>query len=553
MAGQADFVLVLHTHLPFVLGHGRWPHGSDWLTEAALSSYLPLLEQCESLREERVDAPITLSVTPVLAAQLASTEFAAEMRAFLAQRLAACDDAERELATSSDSGLVPIVRFWRAEYARRQRQFETLDGDLIRALRGLERDGRIELMSSAATHGFLPLLARDESIRLQLFAGRAEHERLFGRTPSGCWLPECAYRPRGAWSPWPGAPSAPMRAGIESHVRAAGYRFVVIDAHLAHAGRPLEAYRAGQEAVTATGNAPRSPYRDYTIGSARGAVRALVRDPASTRHVWSRDEGYPGAGRYLEFHKIRFPGGLRLWEVTGPNVSLGDKRPYDPSAARALARGHAAHFAGLLDSIARGRMSDAERLIVAPFDSELFGHWWFEGPSFLADTYRSMASSSAVQPRSASAHIARARTATPLDLPAGSWGRSGDFSMWLNPQTAWTWKRLWAIEERFWRAAPAGLALPPARPVLEQAARELLLAQASDWQFIISTGEVTDYGERRILLHMESVEELVGALERGDDLVGAARRAAEMRSRDWLFPTVLDAVEHALHGSPALV
>jgi 1,4-alpha-glucan branching enzyme len=122
--------------------------------------------------------------------------------------------------------------------------------------------------------------------------------------------------------------------------------------------------------------------------------------------------------------------------------------------------------------------------------------------------------------------------------------------MWLNSQTAWTWTRLWAIEERFWRAAPAALALPPARPVLEQAARELLLAQASDWQFIISTGEVTDYGERRFVLHIEAVEELVRALERGDDLASAASRAAEMRSRDWIFPDVLDAVERALHGAP---
>jgi 1,4-alpha-glucan branching enzyme len=344
-----------------------------------------------------------------------------------------------------------------------------------------------------------------------------------------------------------------MREGLESHLRAAGYRFVVIDAHLAQAGRPLEAYGNGEKAVAAPGNASRSPYRDYTIGSAPGALRALVRDPASTRHVWSRDEGYPGAGRYLEFHKLRFPGGLRLWEVTGPNVSLGDKRPYDPAAARSLSREHATHFAGLLSDIARTRRSDAERLIVAPFDCELFGHWWFEGPGFLADTYRAMDASSAVHPLTASAHIARARTTTPLDLPAGSWGRHGDFSMWLSPQTAWTWSRLWAIEERFWRAAPAALALPPARPVLEQAARELLLAQASDWQFIISTGEVADYGERRIRLHMESVEELIGALERGDDLSAAARRAEQMRSQDWLFPAVLDSVERALFASPALV
>ncbi|MFI5311412.1 MAG: 1,4-alpha-glucan branching protein domain-containing protein [Gemmatimonadales bacterium] len=545
-----NFVLVLHTHLPYVLGHGRWPHGSDWLMEAAVSSYLPLLERCASLREEGVDGPITLGVTPVLAAQLAAHDFPTELRAFFAQRLAACDDAERELTASHEDRLVPIVHFWRDAYLRGARQFEALDGDLIGALRELEGEGRIELMSSAATHGFLPLLARDESIRLQLFTGRAEHERLFGRSPSGCWLPECAYRPAGAWAPWPGGPTATMRTGIETHLMSAGYRFVVVDAHLARAGRPLEAYHT--VAVADPEEGPSSPYRDYVIGHEADAVHALVRDPASTRHVWSRDEGYPGEAKYLEFHKIRFPGGLRLWSVTGSNVSLGDKQPYDPPGARAMAREHAGHFAGLLDAIALKRDVRNERLIVAPFDSELFGHWWFEGPDFLADTYRALRRHPAVQPVTASTHLAAAREATPLDLPAGSWGRNGDFSMWLNPQTAWTWTRLWDLEERFWRVAPAALALPSARTIVAQAARELLLAQASDWQFIISTGEVTDYGERRFRVHADAVDHLVGALERGDDLDAAVRHAEELRSRDSLFPDVLDAVARALDPSPAL-
>ncbi len=544
-----DFVLVLHSHLPLVLGHGRWPHGSDWLMEAALDSYLPLLDAFEQLDGERVPGPVTLGVTPVLAAQLADPEFGVELRAFFAQRLVACDQAERELANTGNQGLIAIVGTWRDRIRRLEARFDSLDGDLIGALRALEADGRLELMSSAATHGFLPLLARDESIRLQLHAGRAEHTRLFGREPAGLWLPECAYRPRGEWAPWPGAPASGIRTGIETHVAEAGYRYTVIDSHLARAGRPLEAYRSG--ATAAEGEALRSPYRDYAIGHGADAVRALVRDPASTRHVWSRDEGYPGAFRYLEFHKIRWPGGLKLWEVTGAGVSLGDKRPYDAAAARALAGEHAAHFAGLLDGIARDA-APAETLIVAPFDSELFGHWWFEGPDFLADTYRALRGYARIRPATGSMHVDAAGTPTSLDLPAGSWGRNGDFSMWLNPGTAWTWTRLWDLEERFWGAAPAALALPAAHTVLAQAARELLLAQASDWQFIISTGEVADYGERRFRLHADATDELVAALESGHDLASAAGRAEELHARDGLFPDVLDAVARALVPSAVI-
>ncbi|MGH7653458.1 MAG: 1,4-alpha-glucan branching protein domain-containing protein, partial [Gemmatimonadaceae bacterium] len=332
------------------------------------------------------------------------------------------------------------------------------------------------------------------------------------------------------------------RAGIHTHLESAGYRYVVIDSHLAHAGKPLEAYHNGP---TAAEEVPEnSPYRDYTIGSSARAVHALVRDPASTHHVWSRDHGYPGAGAYLEFHKIRFPGGLKLWEVTGSGVSLGSKQPYDPVRARALAREHAGHFADLLTSVARSAGA-SDRVIVAPFDSELFGHWWFEGPDFIGDVYRSLSGRHDAIPISAGAHVERALAATPLDLPAGSWGRDGNFGMWLNEQTAWTWQRLWPLEERFWDIAPTALAMPAARAVLAQAARELLLAQSSDWQFIISTGEVADYAERRFRQHAEAAEMLVGAIERGDS-EAAGERAAELQRRDSLFPDVLDSVARAL-------
>jgi 1,4-alpha-glucan branching enzyme len=542
-----DFVLILHTHLPFVLDHGRWPHGSDWLMEAATESYLPLIDMLAALQRERVDAPFSLSITPVVAAQLAAPSFAGELMAFIAQRHAACDDAERELVATGDHTLAEIVRWWRRWYESRALQFDALDGGIIGALRTLERDGRIELMSSAATHGFLPLLARDESIRLQLLAGRAEHERLFGSVPSGCWLPECAYRPAGSWAPWPGV--APrMRSGIETSLAEAGYRFIVVDAHLAGAGDPLEPYTAPHGATATRG--ARSPYGDYSVGTGSAAIRAFVRDPVSTRQVWSRDGGYPGGDAYLEFHKIRFPGGLQLWKITGPGVSLGDKLPYDAAGALSLARTHARHFAGVLRDTAQREASNEGRVIVGPFDAELFGHWWFEGPQFLHEMYRALRASPTVRAATASEHLGRASAPVPLRLTAGSWGANGDFSFWLSEQTAWMWQRMWALEDRFWDAVPAALARAEAHEVLAQAARELLLAQASDWQFMISAGEVPDYGERRFRLHTDSAESLVAALGSGGDLGGAARQAAELRARDGLFPDVLDAVAKAIRHHP---
>jgi 1,4-alpha-glucan branching enzyme len=185
-----DFVLALHSHLPYVLHHGRWPHGSDWLCEAALDSYLPLLEQLQALAATDIPAPLTIGFTPVLANQLASPAFAQELEAFFDQREAACQEAPASLAATGDTGLLPVVDFWAARFRRLRQLFHSLDRDIVAAFRRLQDAGRLEIIGSAATHGYLPLLARDESIRLQLAVGRREHRRLFGRDPAGCWLPD---------------------------------------------------------------------------------------------------------------------------------------------------------------------------------------------------------------------------------------------------------------------------------------------------------------------------------------------------------------------------
>jgi len=557
-----EFVLALHSHLPYVLNHGRWPHGSDWLCEAALDTYLPLLERLEELAAEGTPTPLTIGFTPVLANQLASPAFAREMETFFTQRLAACDEAPAALRASGDAALVPLVDYWRSRLTRLRALFRRIDANLVSAFRRLQEQGRLEIMGSAATHGYLPLLGRDESIRLQLAVGQQEHRRLFGVAPVGCWLPECAYRPRGKWR------GKRVRRGIEQHLADAGFRYFFTDAHLARAGSPLGAYGEiplGAERFDAERHDPgsplpaegraraaRSPYRAYRV-SGRGVrppVAALVRDPRSSMQIWSRHQGYPGDEWYLEFHKIRWPGGLKLWRVTGATVDLGGKRAYEPPIAHERATGHASHFAHLLQSLAQQQADGGgDGVIVAPFDTELFGHWWFEGADFLAATYRALRGSGTagegVRAVTASQHLDAHPASAALQLAEGSWGANGDHTMWLNERTAWTWERLWALEDAFWDVAPAALASAAARPVLAQAARELLLAQSSDWQFIISTGAVVDYAERRFTLHCDDAERLIKALS-GGDLSGGGRLADELARRDDLFPDVLAAVMQAL-------
>ncbi len=542
------FVLTLHSHLPWVLHHGRWPHGSDWLSEATLDTYLPLLAMLERAERDGLDTPITLGITPILAAQLADPAYPAEVDDYFAHRLQTIAEAPESLKAAGDDDLLPVIPFWQRHVRALQDLWRRLDGDLISAFRRHAQSGRIELISSAATHGFLPLLGRDESIRFQLLVGRAEHLRRFGELPQGCWVPECAYRPRGPWNPWPGAPASRLRRGIEDHLRDSGFRWFVVDAHLARAGEAWDLYHGKATAPTTSG-VRRSPYRSYQVGSrVRGhgrPVQVLVRDPETTAQVWSRHGGYPGDSRYLEFHKIRYPGGLKLWRVTDPKADLGAKERYLPDAAMDAVRMHARHFRDVLDRLAASAGA-GDTVVMAPFDTELFGHWWFEGVEWLHELYTALGDDPAITPARAGTVLAESPAGNAIRMPPGSWGANGDWSMWLGDETAWTWERLWPLEERFWNAVPDALAHVAILPVLEQAARELLLAQSSDWQFIISTGAAGDYATKRFNGHCDALERLLPILESGaGDLEGARAIAAAYERIDGPFATLIGALAAA--------
>jgi 1,4-alpha-glucan branching enzyme len=559
MAAPVDVVVMLHSHLPYVLNHGRWPHGSDWICEAAVDTYLPLIDKLRGLEEGNVATPLTVGITPILANQLAHPTFQQELDRYFDQRLHACDEAPASLRETQDEHLLPVVDFWRRRFLRLRALLHAIDHDILGELRRMQDAERLEIITSAATHAFLPLLGRDESIRLQLSLGMVEHRRWFGVRSEGCWLPECAYRPRGAWTPLPGAPPHGVRRGIEEHLADAGYRYCFVDAHIARAGSPLGVYGQlfGGEAERVAGaessrrRQQNTPYRAYRITGGRTGppVAALVRDPRSSTQVWSRHGGYPGDASYLEFHKRRWPGGLRLWRVSAPDTDLGDKAPYEPSTARARAHDHAEHFAAMLAQIAEAQAKPNGNVIVAPFDTELFGHWWFEGPDFLGDLYVAIPGQERLRAVTAGQHVAGRDPRTTLRLGRGSWGRNGDYTMWLNNQVAWMWPMLWSLEDAFWDLAPRALAREDLRDIVAQAAREMLLAQSSDWQFIISTGEVEDYAIRRFNEHVRDADALVEAMRDGAEGLNVERAhtlTQTLRRRDDVFADILPSIQSSL-------
>ena len=537
-----------------VVNHGRWPHGSDWLCEAAFECYLPLLETAHRLVADGISPKWTINLSPVLTEQLASPEFQKELSFYHDNVRRACAESREHFTREGQKEIVRLTHFWEEFFERMWEMHRRLGGDIPGTFADLQRAGHVEIITCAATHGYLPLLARDESIRLQLRTAVETHRRHFGRAPRGIWLPECAYRPRYEWTPPTGRDSGRerrVRPGLEELLAEHGLEYFIADSHLVAASQPIFLYRdyiplkeGRSEPVAVTpSTAARSPYASYRVASRGGTGHAVAffRDPRTTVQVWSREHGYPGEYAYLEFHKKHFPGGLRFWRITDNQGDLGTKAVYDPDVAFQKAGRHASHFVELVtDTLARAS-GEGPALICSPYDSELFGHWWFEGPLWLEHVARAM-----TRARVPCMTLSEALEAVPpratLALPEGSWGEGGDHRVWLNRDTEWTWDRVYSAEAEWvgHLTRLTGRDTPELRRVLAQATRELLLLQSSDWQFLITTGTASDYAERRIAEHYAEFKrlcEMARALEAGDTLSSdAADALRRLERQDFCFP-----------------
>lgn len=480
------FVIVLHSHLPWVMGCGRWPFGEEWIYEIAWDCYIPLIRSFKNLARDKVPANITFSVTPVLALQLASDSFKAGLIEYLEDRRRRVAGDRAKFLEAGETGLAKLTFWMDEQIGKALQEFEAMDRDIPGALADLSRSGCIELATSAATHAYLPLLKHDKTRSLQIRMGKVAFKEVFGVEPHGFWLPECAYRP-----------------GLEELVAGEGYAYTVLDAMAVQGGKAMSHYGESDRTTPSTGRSVDTVYK------CRDSELAIFpRNPELCAQVWSKWTGYPGDFAYREFHRQSPRSGMRYYRVTDSEGDLRTKKPYDPAAAAARAREHAAHYVRRIGEVADRSRSELPVLTTA-FDTELYGHWWHEGPIFLEEVARLLAEADSVKPEIPSHLLADLRGALieRIEPIESSWGVNCDHSVWMNERTHPMWEKIWELED----IVNGSWALTPFGPWpgdfwhlqahVDTFLREFLLMMASDWEFLMYTETAGDYPERRFEGH----------------------------------------------------
>ncbi len=514
--------LVLHAHLPYV----RHPEHEmfleeDWLYESITETYIPLLKAFERLCDEGVQYRVTVSLSPTLVSMLRD--------ALLQDRYLRHVERLIELAgkeverTRWDSVFNRLALMYLDSFTGAREYFaDRCRKDLTTAFRELEDRGVVELIPCSATHGFLPLMTLvPEAVRAQVRVAVQNHEDCFGRKPRGMWLPECGYEP-----------------GVESFLREAGLEFFFADSHgILHA-------------------TPRPKYGVFAPLICPAGVAAFGRDIESSKQVWSAREGYPGDYWYREFYRDigfdldyeyvrpyvcadgkRKNTGIKYYRVTGHTPY---KEPYNPEAAAERAATHAANFMFNREKqveYLQGRMAGRRPIVVAPYDAELFGHWWYEGPQWIESLFRKAGREQGVFKLATPSDYLRENPENQVSTPSmSSWGWKGYSEVWLEGSNDWVYPHLHMAARRMVELAnefehPS----PIERRALAQAARELLLAQSSDWAFIMKTGTMVPYAVRRTREHIGRFNELYEGLKSRSV---NQRRLEDTEWRDNIFPNI---------------
>ncbi|HWE90169.1 MAG TPA: glycoside hydrolase family 57 protein [Pseudonocardiaceae bacterium] len=471
------FCLVLHSHLPWLPHHGQWPVGEEWLYQAWAHSYLPVLDMLRRFAEEGRRDVLTLGVTPVLAAQLDDPYCLRGCHEWLGTwRLRAQHAATRahgRWPADAETRALAAVE-WRAattalaEFETRWRHgFSPL-------LRPLVDTGAIELLGGPATHPFQPLL--DPRLRqFTLRLGLADTALRLGGAPAGIWAPECGYAP-----------------GMEHDYAAAGVRRFLVDG---------PALRGDTAAARPVGDSD---------------VVCFGRDLEVTYRVWSPKAGYPGHPAYRDFHTFDHPTGLKPARVTGKNVAPEDKKPYDPAFAALALRRHVTDF---VDTVVRRLTELADRngrpgLVVTAYDTELFGHWWHEGPAWLEGVLRALPEAG-VRVSTLRGALDAGHVGPPVELPASSWGSGKDWRSWDGEQVADLVEAGAAAQALLLSVVDKHVgALRD--PALDQLVREALLALSSDWAFMVTKDSAADYARRRAKEHHDRLVHLADAVRCAD-------------------------------------
>ncbi|MGB4655971.1 MAG: 1,4-alpha-glucan branching protein domain-containing protein [Bacillota bacterium] len=510
--------VVLHAHLPFVR-HVDTPDCLEqrWLFQAITETYIPLLNTMFRLAEDGLSGRVTVSLSPPLLEMLDDTLL---QKRYIGHLENLIELAEKEtVRLKGDITLEPLARMYLSKF--RQAYIDYVDRfkcNLIQPWAALESAGYVELCTSAATHAYLPLMLTKGSIKAQIITGLNTFRRHFGHTPKGFWLPECAYTP-----------------DVEPVLKHEGVQYFILETHgvLFSTPRPRFGYHA--PVVTPHG------------------LLAFARDPDCSKQVWSADEGYPGDPWYREYYRdigydlpleylgkalpgnTRVPLGIKYHRVTDRKSNYKDF--YRPDIAKARAWEHAGNFMFWRNKEAEfwKDLYGRRPLMVAPYDAELFGHWWYEGPLFLENLLRRMAQERQhVRPIT----LCQYREYYPVNQPAepsvSGWGYKGYHQVWLERSNHWIYRHLHACEMLMSRLAEKfKSATGLMERALNQAARELMLAQASDWPFIMNSGTVYQYAVNRFVTHVGRFLKLARQLEAGTVDPGFLRH---LERTDTIFP-----------------
>jgi 1,4-alpha-glucan branching enzyme len=503
------FSLILHAHLPFVR-HPEYPEflEEDWLYEAITEVYLPLIFIFQSLHETGARPRLAINVSPPLCEMLADKLLEERYTRHLENLI---DLAEKEVRRTTKEAteytdvakmyfenLSASLALWNDRYKR----------NLVNAFRELQEEGVFEIITCGATHGFLPLISTHEARRAQIEVAVANYQKHFGRRPRGIWLPECAYEP-----------------GIEDLLKDAGIEYFIGDTHAILYGDP------------------RPKYGVYAPVACQNGVSVFARDVETSRQVWSAEVGYPGADVYREFYRdigwdlpldylkphLHSDGqrrhlGLKYHRITGRNVTQQNKAPYNPELAREKAAENAMHFIGERMRQARelrASFEDHTPLVVSPYDAELFGHWWYEGPQFLDFFFRKLHwDQSEIEAITPGDFLDSGIPIQIQEPSASSWGEKGYYQVWINERNSWMYPYQHDAERRMTELAQqsgfANIDAELTERTLNQLARELLLAQSSDWAFQIYKGTTVEYSTRRFQSHIQRFDLLAKMLESGE-------------------------------------
>jgi len=521
---QGYWCPVLHAHLPYVR-HPEYPQflEEDWLFEALNETYIPLVGVLDGLLEDGVEYRLTMTLSPPLVSMVTDEMLLGRYHRHL-DRLVDLSEKEVDRTRREDQRFHDVARFYEGELKRLRWIVRDVYGsNLLRAFSKHRDAGRLEIITCGATHGFLPLMDPvPEAVRAQIHVAAQHYRKHFDRDPTGIWLPECGYMP-----------------GHETYLKEVGLRYSFLESHGLLDAHPRPAYGVHAPIV--------SP----------GGIVFFARDLESSRQVWSAESGYPGDVDYREFYKDvgwelpldylapylgdgeRRNLGLKYFRVTG-KVGLGDKQPYVREWAMGKAASHAGNFLENRQRQIAGLAGNMNRppIVVSPYDAELFGHWWFEGPDFLNFLFRKMHfDQDAVKPILPTEFLERFPELEVCQPPMCTWGAKGYAEVWLNPGNDWIYPHLDVAAERMVELSRR-FEHPNDRErrALNQAARELLLAQSSDWAFIMKTNTTVEYAKKRTRDHIARFDYLYRMLSSGGFLEEPILR--EFESRDNIFPDI---------------